>query len=259
MSSTPLKYYPVDEFDPKDFLSTYFCTKTDDALLEDVVINPMKDVLKELKSGRFYGGMLTDMSVGPSIFHLLTISKLFKEIAILEFNDSCVSELKKWLNKDGDAQDWSHASKILANLEGISVGWNLKEDLLRSKIKYILKCDLARDNPTDPVVLPKADCIFSAWALDVVSKTKEDYIRNLRKTSTLLKQGGRLILLGALNISYYTVGEHKFSVLTYDEKFLRKALKDGGYVIETFEARGRKTLTANLDYEKIVFVTAFKQ
>ncbi|XP_053310708.1 nicotinamide N-methyltransferase-like [Spea bombifrons] len=257
MSSTDLKYYHEHAFEPKHFLDAYFSPKTDEALLEDVFLNPMECLHKELMTGHIYGDLLLDVSVGPSIFHLLAICKFFKKIAVLEFNDLCILELEKWLNSHEEAYDWSHASKVMIDLVGTSDGQDTIEELLRSKIKRVLKCDLAKDNPTEPTLLPKA--VISAWGLEIVSKDKNHYINNFRKISSLLKQGGRLILFGSFNVSYYKIAEQTFGILTYDEEFFRKVLKEEGYSIEVFQAKNRKTMTDIADYEKIFFVVAIKQ
>ncbi|CAJ0967704.1 unnamed protein product [Ranitomeya imitator] len=84
----------------------------------------------------------------------------------------------------------------------------------------------------DPIVLPPADCIISAWLLDVISKDQDDNIRYLKKVAGLLKLGGHMILLGDLNTTYYTIGKRKFHILNYDdEEFVRKALVEAGFVL----------------------------
>ncbi|XP_053311648.1 nicotinamide N-methyltransferase-like [Spea bombifrons] len=259
MDSSSHRYYHTHDFNPIHLCDSYFSPKADGALLEEAVINPLKFLLKEKAAGRIPGDTLTDFSIGPIVCHLLPICDRFKEIVILEFNDVCISELEKWRNSHEEAYDWSHASKALTDLEGKSGGWKEKEELLKQKIKQILKCDFTKENPTDPIVLPKADCVFCAWAIDIISPDKEAYIRNFRKVSSLLKPGGHLILFGNINHSFYFIGEHKYKILKYDEEFLKKNLKDEGYVIESYQANDRKTTSPLVDHEKIVFVNAIKK
>ncbi|XP_053310049.1 nicotinamide N-methyltransferase-like [Spea bombifrons] len=258
MDSTTFKYYHVHEFDSKCYLDAFLSPNTNKQLQEEAIWRPMKYMHKELVSGHVKGYNLIDITVGPSICHLFPVCEFFKEITILEFNRFCVAELDKWLSNDKEAFDWSHASKFMMDLEGKSGGWKEKEELLRGKIKSILKCDITKDNPTDPVELPKADCIICMWVLDVISTDKDAYISNLRKISSLLKPGGRLMLVSDINATFYIVGEHKYGVLTYDEEFLKTALKNEGYIIETYEAHDRKVCLDYIDYEKLAFLTALK-
>ncbi|XP_053311769.1 nicotinamide N-methyltransferase-like [Spea bombifrons] len=257
MASTPSKYYHVHEFDPIHLLDIYCSPNIDEALLEDMIIDPMEYLYKV--SGLIKGDMLIDITIGPVICHLLPICEFFKEITVLEFNDLCISELEKWIKGHDEAYDWSHASKFVTDLEGKSGWWQEKETMLKRKMNRIVKCDLSKDNPTDPLVLPKADCVISGYLLEVTSKDKNEYMSNLRKISSLLKPGGRLILLAAINMSYYKIGEHKYASLSYDEEFLKVALKSEGYTIESYETKVRKTLTDFDDHKKAVFLIALKQ
>ncbi|XP_053308960.1 nicotinamide N-methyltransferase-like [Spea bombifrons] len=259
MDSTPLKHYHLHPCDPKHFFDTYFSPKTDELLLEEAVINPMSYLHKELVSGHIKGEMLVDISIGPAMYQLITVCEFFKEITLLELNDLCISEMEKWINNHEEAFDWSHASTYMMDPEGRSVGWKEKEELLRGKIKRILKCDFSKDNPTDPIVLPKADCLICMWILDVISIDKDAYISNLRKISSLLKPGGRLVLVTDINVKHFMIGEHKYNILTFDEEFLKSAIKNEGYIIETYETQTRKASYDVIDHEKVAFITALKQ
>ncbi|KAM4652106.1 nicotinamide N-methyltransferase-like [Discoglossus pictus] len=216
-------------------------------------------LLARSEPGRIKGEKMIDITVGPTVFHLLPFCEFFKEITVLEPNESSIKELKSWLDKDLDAYDWSHASTFMTQLESNREAWHEKEEKLRTLIKRIVKFDFSKENPTDPIVLPKADCLLSAWGLDVSSKDKDSFARNLIKLSSLLKLGGHLIYVGALNLSYYHVGEHKFHGCTYDEAFLKKVLEDTGYSIESFEIIERKVKRVSVDFEHIVVVTALKK
>ncbi|KAM4642125.1 nicotinamide N-methyltransferase-like [Discoglossus pictus] len=217
-------------------------------------------------SGRTKGDTLIDFTIGPIIYHLFTICEFFQDITVIETNDMCIKELEKWINMDPDALDWSHASNFVAELEGnrfsirlgyIFAGWQKKEEMVKQSIKHILKCNFEKENPTDPVVLPKVDCILTAWALELVSKDQDQYSKNLKKISRWLKLGGHLILFGVFNASFYMVGEHKFHLTTYNEDFLREVIEDSGYVITNFEAIESK-LCGAVDYDHIVYITALK-
>ncbi|KAM4641314.1 indolethylamine N-methyltransferase-like [Discoglossus pictus] len=259
MDPRPRKMYHEDEFDTNEMVDTYFSSKADKIILEEIVCIAMRQLHRELGSGRIKGNTLIDLTVGPNIFHLFTMCEFFKDITVLETNDMCIKELEKWINMSPDALDWSHASKFIAELEGNSAGWQKKEETLKQSIKQILKCNFAKANPTDPVVLPKVDCLVTAWALEMVSKDQDQYSKNLKKFSRWLKLGGHLILFGVLNASFYRVGEHKFHFATYNEDFIRKAFGDAGYVIKCFEMNERKMDIDIADHEHIVFITALKE
>ncbi|CAH2320329.1 nicotinamide N-methyltransferase-like [Pelobates cultripes] len=252
------KLYQEPGFKSRVFLDTFFSLNTDKSLQEETLMFPMKQMHKALLSGLIGGDTLIDVTLGPIIHHLLPICTFFKNIIILEFNEECVKEMEKWLNTETEAFDWSHASQFITELGGNRVHWLEQEHMLKKTIKHIVKCDLAKENITDPVILPKADCLLIVGGLDVVSKDHESYRQNLGKLSSFLKPGGHLILFGALNATFYQVGEHRCHVLTADEPFLRQALTDEGYTIECFEALERKAEKNSINTPKVLLVRTIK-
>ncbi|CAH2320318.1 nicotinamide N-methyltransferase-like [Pelobates cultripes] len=118
MDPSSHKFYHKDHVDANKLYDTYTGAGADKKHTDELLFFPMKLIFSEVKSGRLRGSTLIDHSVGPVIFHLLPLCKYFKDITILELNEHCVKVLQKWLNKEEDALDWSHAAKIVAELEG---------------------------------------------------------------------------------------------------------------------------------------------
>ncbi|XP_018430249.1 PREDICTED: nicotinamide N-methyltransferase-like, partial [Nanorana parkeri] len=134
-----------------------------------------------------------------------------------------------------------------------------KKDMqLKSSIKQILKCDFEQENITSPVALPLADCIVSAWILEVISKNEDEYMRNLEKMIKLLGPGGKLILLGSLDATYYVVGGERFHCLKYDEDFVKNALGKLGLVIDYCALQSRSNVSDLTDYLAFIFLVACK-
>ncbi|XP_077113548.1 nicotinamide N-methyltransferase-like [Ranitomeya variabilis] len=114
-----------------------------------------------------------------------------------------------------------------------------KEGKVQSALQHIVKCILEKEDMMDPIVLPQADCVISAWLLDMICRDQDAYIRYLRKFLKLLKPGGHFIIIGGLNLTYYTVGKHKFQGFNYDEDFARKALVGEGFIIDRCKVKKR--------------------
>uniref|UniRef100_A0A8C5R804 Phenylethanolamine N-methyltransferase n=1 Tax=Leptobrachium leishanense TaxID=445787 RepID=A0A8C5R804_9ANUR len=256
MDHSALKHYHLHDFDPRRLHETYYSASADSKMKEDIVLFPIKQLMKI--SGRIKGESVIDCSVGCDIFHLLPICEGFQDIAILESADSCIVELEKWTKKEQDAIDLSHASQIVTALEGNSDKWKEKEESLRQRIKNILKCDFERDNPTHPVVLKKADCLLSLYVLHFVSKDLDVFCSNLQKFSSILKLGGRLLLFGGFNATFYTVDGEAFHLLPLDEPFVRKALLETGFVVLNLETIENKVRNELAHYEHIYFIDALK-
>ncbi|XP_075462685.1 indolethylamine N-methyltransferase-like [Ascaphus truei] len=258
MDSSLHKNYHDEEFDPRGFINTYFYNGTND-MFKDVVVYPITQLFKTFSSGHVRGETLLDVSIGPLAFHLLTVCDFFKEINVIEFTDANIREFEMWKNKEPGAADWSHAAKIICELEGKSEEWEGKEDKARRAVKRVVKCDLTKDNPLEPVVLPQMDCLISMYVLQVVSKDHQAFRSNLKKLASMLKTGGQMLLAGAYNTSCYMVGEHKFFCLSFDEEFIREAVCDAGFIIENMEALPTKKTSNLTDYDQIMFMIARKE
>ncbi|XP_075449403.1 nicotinamide N-methyltransferase-like [Ascaphus truei] len=250
------KHYHDEEYDPRLFAETYF---SETSVITEDRQNLVRTLYKIFSSGEVTGKTLLDVSNGSSIYQLLPACESFQEIIVAESNERVKRDLEKWLNKEPDAFDYSHTSKLLCELEGKSVMGHEKEEQLRRAIKHILICDFTKENPLHPVILPKVDCLITICYLEVVSKDLDAYRSNLKKVSSLIKIGGHLVLFVAISMSYYMIGEHKFYVLKYDEEFVRKALTDTGFVIKSVDLHTRKQTTHLTDYEHIGFIWAQKE
>ncbi|XP_073507084.1 nicotinamide N-methyltransferase-like isoform X1 [Phyllobates terribilis] len=205
------------------------------------------------------GDVLIDLSIGSMIHPLYAACEFFKHIIVLKANDRCIMELKRWVDERTGAFDWGHTAKLHVDIEEKSDQLEDKDEKMRSALQHIVKCDFEKENMVDPIVLPLADCIISVWLLDVISKSQDDYIRYLRKISQLLKPGGRFILIGALNATYYTVGKNKFHIFNYDENLSLKALSGEGFIVDCLKVKERTSVSDLIDYKAVSFIAAHKE
>ncbi|XP_063813291.1 nicotinamide N-methyltransferase-like [Pseudophryne corroboree] len=224
----------------------------------EVIEQPwQREVLQ--KPEHIAGDTLIDISGGHCLFQLFPVCQYFKEIIILECKDQCIDELRKWKSKDPGAHDWSYAAKYVVELGDKSESYQDLEDMTQRKLKRIEMCNLAKENPTSPTELPKADCVISVRLLEAISEDLNAFCRNLKNMSSLLKVGGHLILIADVNTSFFAVGNDKYFMLCYDDGFLRKALADEGYLIKCYEAVKSEIPSDVSDIKKTVFVVAQKQ
>uniref|UniRef100_A0A8C5R8L5 Uncharacterized protein n=1 Tax=Leptobrachium leishanense TaxID=445787 RepID=A0A8C5R8L5_9ANUR len=259
MDTSSFKSYETHVVDSKCFHDMYFGAAADTDLLFEVVDFPIKVLYDCVKRGLIKGHRMIDLSMGLNLYQLIAVYKCFSDIIILEVNDGCFGDMEKWLNGEEDAYDWAHAVKVLADLGGCSDNWKEMENDLRSRVKRVLKCDLTNKNPTESVILEKADCIISLYVVGTVCKDIDDYSLKLKRMSSMLKKGGCLLLSGAFRSSHYTVNEEKFYVLDFEEKDFRKILKDNGYRIEHLETTVKKSCVTFVHYEHAFMVCAIKE
>ncbi|KAM4015573.1 nicotinamide N-methyltransferase-like [Anomaloglossus baeobatrachus] len=258
MDSSLYKLYHEDDFDSRQHLQNYFSANPDRISEEDSVIFPIENLKKTFTEGHIKGDVLIDLTLGSLVHHLYAACDFFKHIIVLKINDRCIMEVKRWVDERTGAFDWGHVTKLHGDIEENRDLLQDKEGKVRSALQHVLKCDLEKEDIMDPIILPLADCLISTWLLDVISKDQDDYMRYLRKFSSLLKPGGHIILLGALNITYYTVGNHKFHAFSYDEDFARKALVGEGFIIDRCEVKMRMDVNDHIDYKSVIFIAAHR-
>ncbi|XP_075185525.1 indolethylamine N-methyltransferase-like [Anomaloglossus baeobatrachus] len=259
MDSCTYKLYHVDGFDSRQDLETYFSGKKDMVFGEDSIEFPIENIKKTFTKGHFNGDVLIDLSHGSMVHHLFAACEFFKHIIVLKIQDRCIMELKRWVDERTGAFDWGHALKFHVDNKESSEQTQERENKVRSALHHVVKCNLEKENMMDPIVLPPADCIISAWLLEFISKDKDEYMRNVRKFSRLLKPGGNIILIGCLGGTYATIGKDKIYFLNYDEDFARKALVDAGFIIDNCKVKKRTNVSDLIDYTAVIFIAAHKE
>ncbi|XP_073513291.1 nicotinamide N-methyltransferase-like isoform X2 [Phyllobates terribilis] len=258
MDSRTYKIYHEHGFDSRQHLEHYLSDNPEMAFGEDFMIFPMENLKKTFSEGHIKGDILIDLSVGSMVHHLYAACEFFTNIIVLKVTDRCIMELKRWVDERTGAFDWGHAAKLHADIEGESDLLQEKEEKMRLALQHVAKVDLGKENMMDPIVLPPADCIISAWLLDSISKDQNDYMGYLRKFSGLLKPGGHIILIGVLDATYYTISKEKFHLFRYDEDFVRKALVGEGFIIDYWKVKKKTAESDLMDYKSTIFILAHK-
>ncbi|KAM9298999.1 nicotinamide N-methyltransferase-like [Gastrophryne carolinensis] len=245
-------YYQDGTIDHNNYLCTYFSPDcSDKEMFKEVVTFPTEELKKCSEAGLY----IKNFSSGPVMFHLILLSRGFRHVIILEYNDSCITEVNKWLDDNGDEGDdcfdWSHFSESFKDLGEEGDLWKDKENALREKVTQVWKFDPKKENPVEPHKLPKADCIVSMYLIQQVSKTKEEFIQNLGKLATYLKDGGCLLLIGAFNKKYLKIGDQTIHCLTYDDSFLKTALEKNGLILEKLKKTKGPRKNQYTEYDSI--------
>ncbi|XP_073459304.1 nicotinamide N-methyltransferase-like [Aquarana catesbeiana] len=253
------KLYHVHGFHSRNLLDTYFSSKPEMPFTHEAFMYPMEKFHNAFSSGDFRGDVLIDISTGPIIHHLYAALKYFREIILLKPSDHCIVELKKWTDSRTGAFDWSHTSILATELAGESDQCEEKEIGLRAAIKHVVKFNLNQENLTGSIGLPQADCLVFCFILGSTSKDLEEFGRNFKKFSKLLKPGGRIMYYGILNCTFYMVGGEKFNHCKYNESDFRSVLSNEGFVITHLEVSQRKAESDLIDFDSVMFCTAYKE
>ncbi|VFV27105.1 Hypothetical predicted protein [Lynx pardinus] len=254
--STALDFYQT-YFEPMVYLDYFKMGQS--PVGDDCLYFLLKHYNAIFKSGGLKGKLLIDIGSGPSIYQLLSACESFEEIIATDYTDKNRLELEKWLKKVPGAFDWSPVVKYVCELEGDRDKWADKEERLRRTVTQVLKCDVNKEQPLEPAVLPLADCVLSSLCLEAACLTQEAFRAALRHIRTLLRPRGHLVLGGGFDTTFYMVGAKKFPCLPLKEKFVCEALQKSGFTIEKLETAPRAAETMSdeqSDYTAMFVVVA---
>ncbi|XP_048418206.1 nicotinamide N-methyltransferase-like [Stegostoma tigrinum] len=257
LSFTDGNYYEK-KFDSRIYLETYYASPLGNRMENDFLPFVLKNLVKVFSGdSRFH--TLLEIGCGPCLHCALCATEYVEELVLSDYASNNRQEIEQWLQNDPRAFDWSPVAKFVCELEGNREKWPEKEKKLRDCIKQILKCDVHQNNPLHPVELEPVDCLMTSLCLEAACKDEAAYCSAVRNVTSLLKPGGKLIVVSVLNETFYTVDKYKFSCLKFDQAFLEKTLKEAGYEIEQVEMFiAPKTINTISDYEAAIFLVARK-
>ncbi|XP_020853291.1 phenylethanolamine N-methyltransferase [Phascolarctos cinereus] len=251
-------------FEPRSYLRNNYGPPRGDLSQPDGV-GPWKlrCLAETFATGEVTGHSLIDIGSGPTVYQVLSACAHFEDITMTDFLEVNRQELGVWLRQDPGAFDWSLYSQHVCLIEGKGESWQEKERQLRSKVKRILPIDVHQPQPLgpgSPAPLP-TDALVSAFCLEAVSPDHSSFQMALDHITTLLRPSGHLLLIGALEESWYLAGEAKLSVVPIQEGEVREALSQSGYQVRDFRTY---TMPAYLqtgvdDVKGIFFVWAQKR
>ncbi|KAI8515784.1 hypothetical protein Bbelb_065970 [Branchiostoma belcheri] len=178
---------------------------------------------------RDFGRRLLDVGSGPTVYQLISASRVCPEITCSDIHKGALAEIKKWKNGDQNAFDWTDAVKFVCELEGTR--WESRQKQLQNSIKDTVVCDVFKDNPLHPAVAQPFDTVISAYCLEGAcwDKGRSTYADTVRNTCSLLKPGGYFILMSYIGVTYYIEGGQKLpESLCLNPEFVLKSLSEAG-------------------------------
>ena len=178
-----------------------------------------------------------EFSGGPCIHSLISAAPYVSDILFTDYAEDNLREIKLWRDDDSSSFNWSQFFEfVVKDLEGCSaIDAPLeREKLLRKRIKSIVLCDIKQENPllvetgdTEPVF----DIISCNQTLVTTSVNLDEYKKKLEKLLRLLKPGGFYVGVEALEITWWTVGETKYSTVMFTADGLHDTLRSAGLEI----------------------------
>ncbi|KAI8515717.1 hypothetical protein Bbelb_065300 [Branchiostoma belcheri] len=243
MSSEPNKEPFDDDFKTaREYLDYFYSDLMTKGHVDEGLAMPwiLEQFHGTFSKDRDFGRRLLDVGSGPTVYQLISASRVCPEIICSDIHRGALGEIISWKNGDLNAFDWTAAMKYVSGLEGTS--WGSRQEQLRNAIKDTVVCDVFNDNPLHPAVFSPFDTVISTYCLEGTSwdKGRSTYAKTVQNTCSLLKPGGHFILLTYIGVTYYVLHGKKYSdTLFLDTEFVLKSLSEAG--ITVFETSVHKT------------------
>ncbi|KAK6186981.1 hypothetical protein SNE40_006235 [Patella caerulea] len=219
-------------FDPDAYVKTYY-TVLDDTVqggLFPFVLNGEHDVFK---AGDVKGRRLLDIGTGPVPHSVIPAVPFVQDIYLTDFSTVNRKYLYDALFGSGK-QDYSSIFNFFTNLSDKSQPWTKRSDDLKDKVRGIFPCDLLQDDIFKGSYFPLFDVITTSLCMDVAPPDVDTYGKIAKKISKYLKIGGHLVIVGAFEVTYYFLEEHKFFSLDISAGEVKSCWENAGFSIQSW-------------------------
>ncbi|KAM9299254.1 indolethylamine N-methyltransferase-like [Gastrophryne carolinensis] len=257
MADEPLKHYDHEEFCCKDLMDVYF-SQPQTFSIEQMLGFPSTLLHALFYSGRLRVDKALDISFGSLVSHLFSLSNACKEIYVIHLIKDSMEHFNQWLESGEKATNWSYAAQRVCHLEGNRQRWKEKEDQTKEAIKGVYEWQNYKTSSLAYLSVPEVDCVLSLWLLPAISKSKEEFQKNLKNFTAKLKLGGHLVLGAAINMTYYYVGKHRYFVLSLKETEVQEMVIKAGFVVEKSELFTSALSTDRIDFSHLSMLLARK-
>lgn len=225
-----------DEFEPKDYLATYYSDITSE---NSDILQFFTETAETVSQHLTKKSRLLDFGSGPTIYALIAFSKYVSEIHICDYLEANLNEVRQWLGQDVSAFDWSEFVKFVLTYENQLAGGENKnshdaiikrEALIRKLVSQTFTCDAYSAEPIDQPYT--YEVVISTCCAESTTDDKTTWQRILGNICSLVKPEGFLVLSTIEGAGSYAVGEKTFQAVCLDLEDITDALSVNGFVVQ---------------------------
>ena len=219
-------YY--DTFDPHVYLKEYRGVTYLNHIHSRHTLRCYHTAFQTLPSGL----KVLDYGSGPVVMNVISAATKASEIVLSDYVDQSCKVLRKWLDGDSDAYDWSpHFNFVVQDLEGKGEKEvKHRQELVRKLVKAVVHCDITQDPPIQSGYDQLYDVVISSLVIESVARNVDEYATYISRLGTLVKPGGVVMMYQIENKSgFYEVGDHKFHNLPVTAEVSVCTLEDAGF------------------------------
>ncbi len=229
---------------------------------------------KEYPLGQFHdffrnncltGLKVLDYGCGPTLLYSISAAAHASELVLADYTEKSRQALQLWMSKDPKAFDWSlYFDYVVQTLEGgTEAQAREREERMRKVVKAVVPCNIFEEKPIEQGYEGPYDVISSCFCLEGCITTVEEYAAGIKRLSSLLKPGGRLVIYTSERenigkVGDWKVGEHVFHVLAINGDFIKTTLEQSGFSSVTVKHFKANVHVAYSDTPGTMFVIATK-
>lgn len=208
------------------------------------------------------GGKLLEVGCGPTMYTAMSASLAFNDIVMADLVPANIREVRKWVDAEPDAKDWSLFAERQAELEGhvedVEKGASTIIARTRNAIRDVTLCNIC-----EPGVLNDRreyfDVVVACLCLDSSSVDEAAHQRATANLAALLNPGGLLIACGLTGNSSYTACTKTFSSLDSDEALIKKSITKAGLkVVQWAEDKHLSQMDSYISYGTTYVIVGMK-
>ena len=210
-----------------------------------------------------------DYGTGPALLSVVSAAGHASEIVLSDYSESNRDALKRWLENDATAFNWSpFFDHVVTKLEGKSEEMARKrEEDLKSVVKDVAFCDIKCDSPVNSTCPGPYDVILDSMCLGDASHTVEEFRSGVVKLLALLKPGGTLMTMICerkmdTETGKYKVGSKEIPILNITGHFVVDLIKKLGFpdvTLKTCSIDNKTTMEyQDTDFLGYAFITTHK-
>ena len=230
------KDHGYEEFSDEGYLNLRFKNPGPD---DTFIVQFLLKCLVEFYSSFPRDGSLRilDYGCGPSLPYSISAAARASEIVLADYAKPNREHLQEWLDGGESAHDWtSHFQYVVQTLEGGSEeDAKQRQQLLRSRVKAVVSCDINSDEFIDECYRGKYDVVTCFLCLDSATKDLDDYKSGISKLSSQVKEGGYFLLFSTRrensDVGFYTIEGVKYFDVALKRDFILKVLEEAGLIV----------------------------
>lgn len=259
--------YLIGDFKPEEYLKTYYPALPESSVFGDA--KALKSVSEEnLALLRFYaktqaelqpaneGLNMLEVGGGPTIYQLISLSKLVKRICFTDFLRPNLQSVENWIKTGSDRRWFSYIKTALQYERGrppTNKEVMLREQQIKRKIS-LARYDVLRDRFFVPVP-EKYALVSSNFCIECISQSRTIWLQALKNISKRVAEGGCLVMTALRMASTYNIQGRILPATPINEEDVLSALLDLGF--SNIEVSSRDCLGEN-EYNGMIYVLARK-